>query len=259
MRGLRVVSPVLAVALLVVAAVQAQRRGDGTTVRGSVVRITPTGNSFVVRVDGGKEVTLYGGPRSTYRLGERTVRFQDIRQGMYVTAPYETSGDRYIVGAVTLSESARDERPRGEFGAGIRGRVVKAHSDPNHLIVRTEDGKEIILYLVDGAMSFTFETREGKRVLTSMTTAAVRAGQSRATSAEVIGTVIRVAGKDNQFVVRTADGKEVIFYADPKAVYDFDGREGAFSDLREGVVVGVGFNVREGRHFAHRISARPRR
>jgi hypothetical protein len=257
---LRVASPVLVAVLAVtVIAAQAPRRDPGNTFTGRVISVSPSGNSFVVRGVGGKEVTLYSGPRSTYRMGGRDVRFQDIREGWYVTAPYETSGERYIVGNVTLSESARDDRERSEGGAGLRGQILKAHSDPNHLVIRTADGKELLLYLPDGNLSFTFETRGGKRVLTSMTAAAAaREDQSRVPT-EISGTVVRVVGTDNQFIVRTADGKEMTFYADPTARYEFAGQAGTFRDLREGVPVNIGFQVREGRHYANRIIGRPRR
>jgi len=188
MRVFRLALPALALALLAVGTSEAwaQARRDpaaGTRVHGKVVRVSPTGNSFVVGVEGGKEVTLYTGDRTRYRHRDKDARFTDIRVGMPITAAYEVTGERYIVSSMDLD--AADD--------------------------------------------------------TAMT-----------------GTIVRTLG-DDRFVVRTADGKEVIFYAEPKSVYEFEGRPGRFTDLREGVAVDVNFDVREKKHYARRVIGRPKR
>src|SRR5690348_9132554 len=100
MRGLRLSLPVLALALIAVGVTawgEPPRRvtAEGTAVRGKVVRVT--GNSFVVRGEGGKEVTLYSSPKSIYRRNDKVIRFEDIREGMPISAVYTTSGDRYLI------------------------------------------------------------------------------------------------------------------------------------------------------------------
>jgi len=258
--------PVLALALVAVSVTvwaEPPRReaADGPSVRGKVVRVS--GDSFIVRTDAGKEVTLYSGPKSVYRRNDKAIRFEDIREGMPISAVYATSGDRYMINTLTLADdrAAPTDRPAAA-GESIRGRILRASSDPNHLVIQTADGKEMILYL-DGRSeaSFTFDTREGKRMLTSMMTAAPAAAGGReeaATPTTLSGTIVRVAGPEKRFIVRTADGREVIFDTDTATTYAIDGST-AFTDLRPGAAVDVTYAVRDRRHFANRVSGRPRR
>jgi len=233
-----------------------------------VVRVDPASNLFIMRTGEGKEVTLFAGQKSTFRFNDRAARLQDLREGMPVTAVFAPTADRFVVSSVTLSATQEPRAGQGAPAAGeaMRGRIVGAHSEPPHLIIRSEDGKEMILYL-DGRQDVTFryETRGGKRVLTALSSgqpaaAAPPTGGTPAPSpTQLTGTVVRVAGPDNQFIVRTEDGREMTFYADPKAIYEFDGRTGQFSDLRSGVGVSITYDVRDARPYARRIIGRPRR
>jgi hypothetical protein len=256
MRSWRLFSPVLAFALIAIgtAAQGDPPRREGTIVRGKVVRVS--GNSFIIEADGGKQVTLYSGPKSAYRLRDRDGRFEDIRAGMSIRALYGVSDDRNIISSVTLADE--EAAPAREDASSVRGRITRANSDPNHLVIQTADGKEMILYL-DGKRegAFTFETREGKRVLTGLS---FRLGGDAPTETPtaVRGTIVRVAGPDRQFVVRTEDGREVIFYADTKAVYEYDGRAAEFTTLQPGVSVNVDYDVRDKKHYARRIIGRRR-
>jgi len=139
MRRQRLSSPVLVLALFALGATawgEPPRReaADGTTVRGKVVRVS--GDSFIVRTDAGKEGTLYSGPKSVYRRNDRAIRFQDIREGMPISAVYDTTGDRYTIGTMTLLEdrAAPDDRTapadRGVAGESIRGRILRVGSEP---------------------------------------------------------------------------------------------------------------------------------
>jgi len=261
MKGLRSFLPMFAVTLLAISAAAwgDPPRREGTSVQGKVVRVS--GNSFLVDVGGGKQVTLYSSPKSTYRLRDRDGRFEDIRAGMSIRAIYDLNADRNIISSVTLAdEPATSERSDRLDSPSIRGRIMKASSDPNHLVIQTADGKELILYL-DGKRegAFSFETREGKRILTGLSFGTVNdAPAATAQPTAMRGTIVRVAGPDRQFVVRTEDGKEVIFYADPKMVYEYDGREAEFTTLRPGVSVNVDYAVRDSKHYARRITGRRR-
>jgi hypothetical protein len=73
----------------------------------------------------------------------------------------------------------------------------------------------------------------------------------------VQGTVVRVVGQD-QVVLRTADGKEVIVYVTPQTAYQFTEQGGAFTDLRPGVDIGVNYDTRDRRFMARRIYRRNR-
>jgi hypothetical protein len=269
MRGLRCTLPTLAIALIAagLAPGQPPAQPTGTTVRGFVVRVDPASNLFIMRTGEGKEVTLFSGQRSTFRFNDRTVRLQDLREGMPVTAVYAPAGDRFVVSSVMLSaaQEAREGQAAPAAGEAVRGRIVGAHAEPPHLVIRSEDGKEVILYL-DGRQDATFryEMRGGKRMLTALSTgqpaaAAPSTGTAVPRATELTGTGVRVAGSDNPFIVRTEDGREVTVYADPKAVYEFDGRAAQFSDLRSGVGVSITYDVRDRRHYARRIIGRPRR
>jgi hypothetical protein len=259
MRGLRTFLPMLVIAMLAVCTTTAAGdppRREGTPVRGRVLRIS--GDSFLVQVEGGKQVTLHSGPKTVYRYRDRDGRFNDIRAGMSIRAIYDVSQERNLVSSVILEDADRDA-PAGQEAANIRGRIVKANSDPNHLVILTTDGKELILYLDSQREStFRYETREGKRVLTGLSLGLVREGPAPAATAPISGTIVRVAGADRQFVVRTEAGREVIFYAEPKAVYEFDGREVEFTTLRPGVSVSVNYDVRDQKHYARKISGRKR-
>lgn len=254
----------LALALLALGTSEAWSQGrrdpaDGARVRGKVIRVSPTGNSFVVGVEG-KEVTLYTGERTTYRHRDKPGRFADVRVGMPVAGVYDVTGDRFIVRSLDLdfegdAPAVREAPPAA--GPGLRGQILRAQSEPNHLVIRTEDGKEVILYLDNRAATFTFETRAGKRILTGINAAVARTDGPARNTDRLSGTIVRTLGED-RFIIRTTDGKETTFYADPKIAYEFDGRAGRFSDLREGVAVEIGFDVRDRRHYANRVIGRRR-
>jgi len=230
-------------------------RREGTGVRGKVLRVS--GNSFVVQTDEGKQVTLHSGPKSVYRLRDRDGRFEDIRTGMPIRANYDVSEDRYIINSLSLADEPA--APAGQDAKNVRGRVIRASSEPNHLVIQTADGKELILYLDSKSEgTFTFDTREGKRVLTGLSFGLASETSGSAPRTPLTGTIVRVAGPDRQFVVRTEDGREVTLYAEPKAVYEYDGREAEFTTMRPGVSVNVDYDVRDRKHYARRIIGRRR-
>jgi hypothetical protein len=123
----------------------------------------------------------------------------------------------------------------------------------------------MIIYLDTKAEAiFTFDLQEGKRVLTSMTAktpaTAPAAGREEATAppTTISGTIVRVVGPERRFVVRTVDGKELLFDTDMGTTYSIDGST-AFEDLRPGFSVDVTYGVKDRRHFAHRVLGRPRK
>jgi hypothetical protein len=243
-----------------------QNRRDGTQFRGTVVRIGNTGNSFIVRTDGGKEVTFYGGDRSAYRYRNREVRFQDLRQGMVVSGYYDVTGERNVIRDVDFfdGEAPREGAPPSREpadGGTARGQILKAASDPNHLVIRAADGKEMILHLDSKReANFTFEMREGKRILTGLSFAAAprEEPERRSDSGPIRGEILRTEGTD-RIIVRTTDGKEVIVYTDPKSTYEYDGKAVKFSDFKSGIYVDVDYDLRDRRPYARRIIGRNRR
>src|SRR5262249_32479952 len=69
----------------------------------------------------------------------------------------------------------------------------------------------------------------------------------------VKGQVVRVQGP-NQFVIRTADRKEVILLTDPRTRFLMNERVVRFTDLRERAEVDILFDEREGRNFASSVT-----
>src|SRR4051794_27655392 len=61
----------------------------------------------------------------------------------------------------------------------------------------------------------------------------------------VKGHVVRVQGQ-NQFVIRTADKREVILHTDPRTRFLINERVVRFTDLREKAEVDILFDEREG-------------
>jgi len=280
MRVLRFSLLGLAVALTAISLTTIQGQGpgrvEGTTIKGRVVRVNPSNGSFIVRNSVGKEVTVYGGPRTTYRLGDRDIRIGDVREGMTLSGTYNVTDDRYILGSATFAAegAAQEEKvappPRETSDAArLHGRIIRAESDPNHLVFRTADGKEMLLYL-DNKMEVTatFEMRGGKRVLVGLNAGAAREEgrpvdrDQTARPAEdtrISGTVVRVLGTDNQFIVRTSEGKEMTFYGDPSATYTFDERTVKFADIPQGASVDINYSMRGTRPYANRVIGRRRR
>lgn len=71
------------------------------------------------------------------------------------------------------------------------------------------------------------------------------------------GEVVRVIG-NNQVVVRTADGKEIILYTGPQTTYLYNDQPAVFTDLQPGMAVNANYTVQNGRHLAGRILGRRR-
>jgi len=94
----------------------------------------------------------------------------------------------------------------------------------------------------------------------SGTTTATPAPQTNVpTGSTLEGTILRVQGTD-QFIVRTADGKEMVFYAAPQAVYRFDERPATFAEIQQGMPVTITYSMQDGRRpIASTIVGRRRR
>jgi len=234
----------------------------GTTLRGRVIRVDAGNNQFMLRTTDGKEVALYADPQATYRFNDRVARFADLRDNMEVSVIYDTRDQRnYVSSVTTVTETAPAAPAASPAPAAdeVRGRISAVQSNPNHLILKTTDGKEMIVYLDDTHdVRVRFEMRDGKRFLTTLSAAAVVENRqpaetvppaTPAAGTTVEGTVVKVVGTDNQFILRTAEGRELTFYSAPEAVYRFEDRDARFADLREGVPITVTYDVRDKRNY----------
>jgi len=268
-------------AAVLVAATLAQsvagQAGRGTRLRGRVVRVQAP-NQFVVRTADNRDLVLFTNPQTKYIHPTRAVGFANLRQGVEVDAVYDLAGRQNVVSALTLVDAAATTitpaappapaAPAGGGGSQLVGRVTKAHSDPNHLVLTTPDNKEAVLYLDNREFSVRYEVRDGKKVIVALTTAGAAAlpppapaGETTVQSSEpavLQGTVVRLVGND-QIVVRTAAGEEVTVYGQPVTTYTVDNRAARFADFQPGMEIRVNYDLRDRRHFARSVLGFPRR
>jgi hypothetical protein len=72
---------------------------NGATVEGTIVRVGVKTNpqEIVVRTKTGQEVILFTSPKTTYRLENRDVRFEDVQEGLPVMVIYDVDNQRKIL------------------------------------------------------------------------------------------------------------------------------------------------------------------
>jgi translation initiation factor IF-1 len=151
----------------------------------------------------------------------------------------------------------------------VKGRVVRMQG-PDRFIVRTADNKELTFYtnprtryMLSGKAAKYTDLRagtditaiyvtEGDRYIVNSVTTGEATEEAPPEGTVVEGSVVRVIGED-QVVVRTAAGKEVIVYVSPQTKYTFEERVGRFTDLRPGASIRVNYDVRDRRNMARSI------
>ena len=170
------------------------------------------------------------------------------------------------------------QRPAAAKEVRARGRIVRLQA-PDRFVMRTADNKEVILYgqpttryLINGRVVKYGDLRvgsdvnvvyvpQGERFLVNTVTVGepVPGGAVEVPAKETVleGQVVRVVGED-QVILRTSAGKEVVVYVAPQTTYTFEGRPGRFVDLRPGADIRVTYDVRERRNMARAIVGRPR-
>lgn len=269
----------------------------GTQLRGTVTRVDAAGNEFVVRTPQGREVTIYGDPQTTYRLGTQGARLDAIREGTNLDIVYDLRDNRYFAHSVALATMAdrdggttvttRERTSRygepDDAAPGmmkLHGRIAQVYINPTQFVLQTTDGREVTVF-VDSRqdVSVAVENRDGKYYLKSFGIGANQAvtrteserrnyvdsavptttttTTTKGTTLE--GTIVRVQGTDNQFVLRTADGREVTFYSDPQAVIRYDNRVVPFTELQEGTPATVIYEPNGSRKVVRSIVGRRRR
>ncbi len=183
----------------------------GTNIRGSVVRVVPNQQMVVIRGADGREVSYYTHPKTVYRLNDPNGSLTALKPGTNVNIWYSNRDERQFVETLALTE--------GDVGAPVmdnqevvpsrkvRGKVVGMASNPSRIMLRDDNGREITV-LIDDTRDVTFDIieRDGAYYLASP--GGPLAGNMTATTIE--GTVVRVVPGDNQFVLRTERGEEVV-------------------------------------------------
>jgi len=182
-----------------------------------------------------------------------------------------------------------ERRDNAQAARELRGRVVR--TGEGQFVVQTPDNRQVTVYTnqrtrylqgnqpaqfsnlrVGSTVNFGY-AMEGERYIADTVTLVPATGTTTTTTEQVPaagvpaqpaqGTVVqgeiaRVIGQD-QVVIRTADGKEVIVYVNPQTTYQLNPQQpGRFTDLRPGAPVAVDYNAVNQRNTARRFFA-PRR
>jgi hypothetical protein len=163
----------------------------------------------------------------------------------------------------------------------IRGKITRIEA-PDNFVVRTQDNKEVTFYanpqtryvingkgatyrdLTVGTEVNAVYTRQADRFnVTTVTVGTAPAGEtirvSPAQPAPAVskttlrGKIVRLQGQD-QFVVRTANDKEVILFTNPQSRYLINGRPGRFTDLRVGAELNVDYVIQDDRHWVQTVT-----
>jgi len=245
-------------------------------------RITSTANDhFVVRTQDNRDVTFYTNDRSRYLRNNSAAKYSDLSVGNWISTGYTTQGDRWYVdslnllpGAPTATTSNLGPQTTVEQGAAsIEGTIVSVNA--NQVVVRTRDNKELSFMtgpqsrilmnnqpvaftnLRQGAnVSISYITQGNNYMISQMTVQPVQQvqGVEPAGQATVLtGSVVRVIGND-QVVVRTSDGKEVIVHTMPQTTYTYEDRPVQFQEvIRPGSDLRIQYDTRDNRNVARSI------
>lgn len=270
---------------------------SATTLRGKVVRVEGQ-DRIVVKTNDNREIILLANPNTRYVINGKTGRFADLRTGVDLQAAYNLQNNQYIVSSIQAGEGFDTAITQPGNNAGInerkfRGRVVRVDAANNQIVARSQDGKEVTLYvqktgrfmrngqpvrMADIQVGTVIEAQYLERdnhwwvdevvVVTDVTDPAppAQGTQPPATQppatqvqgTQVQGTVVRVVGT-NQVIVRTNDNKEVTVELVPQTVYTFDNQPGQLRDIQPGQDIRVQYDVRDRRSIASRIFGARRR
>jgi len=242
----------------------------GTSVQGKVVRVEGQ-DRIILQTTGNKEIILLANPTTRYVINGKAGRFADLRNGVNVRATYVVDGARYVVNSVQVGDApAVVTEPGGINERRFRGRVVKIDAATNQIVAKSQDGKEVTLFvqkngrfmrngqavrMADIQVGTIIEAQYLERdnhwwveevILVTDTT-------DSAEGTQVQGTVVRIVGT-NQVIIRTKDNKEVTIDLAPQTVYTFDNNQpGQLVDVQPGQDIRIQYNVRDRRSIASRI------
>jgi len=241
-----------------------------TTLRGKVVRVEGQ-DRIVVKTSDNRDVILMANPNTRYVINGKTGRFADLRTGVDFRANYNLQNNQYIVSSIQAGEGFDVDTQPGINERKFRGRVVKVDAATNQIVAKSEDGKEVTLYvqktgrfmrngqavrMADIQVGTVIEAQYLERdnhwwvdeviLVTDVTDPAAQ-------GTTVQGTVVRIVGT-NQVIVRTSDNKEVTIELAPQTVYTLDNNQpGQLRDFQAGQDIRVQYDVRDRRSIASRI------
>jgi hypothetical protein len=185
---------------------------------------------------------------------------------------------RWLVGVATVAVAAflapimaKAHAAQVQKATVVRGHIVRLHG-PDRFVVRTPDRREVILHVnpqtrflhnnrvarfedlrVGAPIAADFDVVEDRHLARSVTINPAEVVEPVPAEQAVEGTIVRVLEPENQFIVSTAAGKEVILAAEPRATFLFDERPARLVDLRPGMAVRTHFDVRERRNIVRSV------
>lgn len=250
----------------------------GKSLRGKVVRVEGQ-NQIVVRTHDNKEVILMANPSTRYVIDGRASRIADLKAGVEINAAYTMQDNRYLVNSVQVGVVAEPNANAQPGNArNFRGRVVRVNPQNNQIVVKSQDGQEVTLYvqqngrflrngqavrLADIQVGTVITTQYVERdnhwwveevtIVTDNPGANPPAANPPAVEGtQIQGTVVRIVGQ-NQVIIRTADGKEVTVDLVPQTTYLFNDQPGQLRDIQPGHDVRIQYTTRDRRFIAGRV------
>jgi len=246
-----------------------------TNLRGHVLRVEGQ-DRIVVKTTDDEEMVLISNPNTRYFVDGKPGQFTDLRAGVTVSAAYTLDNGRYTVSSIQVGDAvaaAPQQPPAGINERRFRGRIVSVNATNNQIVAKTEDGRQVTLFvqktgrflrngqplrmadLQVGAIVETQYIEQGGHwwvdEVTIVTDNAVPEPLPAGT-AQVQGVVVRIVGQ-NQVVIKTADNKEIIIDLAPQTVYTFNNQAGQFRDIQAGQDLRIQYTTRDRRPIASRI------
>jgi hypothetical protein len=241
-----------------------------TTLRGKVVRVEGQ-DRIVVRTSDNRDVILIANPTTRYVINGKAGKFADVRTGVEFRANYNLQNNQYIVSSIQTGEGLDVVQPGGINERKFRGRVVRIDAANNQIVAKSQDGKEVTLYvqktgrfmrngqavrMADIQVGTIIEAQYLERdnhwwvdeviLVTDATDPAAQGTQIQATVVRVVGT--------NQVKERTRDNQEVTIELVPQTVNTLDNNQpGQLRDVQAGQNVRILYDVRDRRSIASRI------
>jgi translation initiation factor IF-1 len=243
----------------------------GTSVQGRVVRVEGQ-DRVILQTTDNKEIVLVSNPTTRYVINGKAGRFTDLRTGVNLRASYVMDGNRYVVNSFQVGDAPAIATEQGGINERkFRGRVVRIDAANNQIVAKSQDGKEVTLYvqktgrfmrngqavrMADIQVGTVIEAQYLERDnhwWVDEVILVTDATEPAAQGTTVQGTVVRIVGT-NQVIVRTSDNKEVTIELAPQTVYTLDNNQPAqFRDVQAGQNVRVQYDVRDRRSIASRI------
>lgn len=234
---------------------------QGQVIHGRVIRV-PAPGQFVIQTSDGKDFLVYSNQSTVFRHNNKNIPVTDIRVGTIVDAAYVRDDNRFVATTLSIGSGA-PVVVQPQTTRVIQGRLIRMGTNPPQLVVATEDGKEIVLFL-DNAQVTTvrFQEHGDQRVLVSLSTAADRTSSTSLytpapAGTRVEGTIVRIDSTGNQLVLRNKTGQEVFFMVNPETVYRVGDRVVRINEFQPGQSVSLIYNVRDRHNVVQSVVAVP--